>query len=290
MLWLNGKRVPDTVAPFDLRDRGLLLGDGLFDTALAVNGQVVFEARHLDRLQNSCAAFDIPFDRANIQTQLHHAATQIDTGSLRLTITRGPGPRGVLPPADPAPCTVLSANPGAPAPMWRPSTAVTTTIRRNETSPTAHHKCLGYVDAIHALEGARQKGADEALFLNTQGQLACGTVGNVFVLSGDTLKTPPLADGVMPGVVRAELLALAPQLGLTPVETSLTPNDLTGAKTVFTTNSLRLISPVVSLDGCALAFQPALHTLAQGLIAHIEQTHGPAPWMTKGLDVWPTLA
>ena len=61
MLWLDGERLDGTCAPFDLRDRGLMLGDGVFDTAMVAGGQVIFGAAHLERLAGSCRSFGIPF-------------------------------------------------------------------------------------------------------------------------------------------------------------------------------------------------------------------------------------
>ena len=289
MLWLDGRPAEHPAAPFDLRDRGLLLGDGAFDTSLAINGAVVFAERHVARLAGTCDALGIPIERAQISRLLETAAAEISTGALRLTVTRGAGPRGLRPPAEPSPCTILSAQPGSPEAAWRPLTAVTAAIRRNETSPTSRHKCLGYLDAVLAVSAAAEAGAEEALFLNTAGRVACAATGNVFALSGGTLKTPPPEEGVLAGAVRAELLALAPEVGLTPVEAPLASEELTAADVVFTTNSLRLIAPVVALDGVPLATAglAGIARLARALAARIQHQHGPCPWLEKGLAAWP---
>ena len=92
MFWLDGQRLTDSTVPFDLRDRGLLLGDGVFDTSLVLNGVVVFADRHWDRLAASCAAFGIPFDRDAVVATLDMAAAEVGTGALRVTVTRGAGP------------------------------------------------------------------------------------------------------------------------------------------------------------------------------------------------------
>ena len=292
MLWLDGYRLEGTVAPFDLRDRGLLLGDGVFDTALALNGRVVLGGRHMDRLAGSCAALGIPFDPAAAGATLSEAAEEIGTGAVRITVTRGPGPRGLAPPPDPEPRLLVSAQAGPPAALWRPVGAVLSTIRRNETSPTSRHKCLGYLDAVLALRTAAGEGADEALFLNTSGNLACCATGNLFVIAGETLKTPPLTDGVLAGVLRAEILDLAPIAGLTPVEVSLTPSELASADAVFMTNSLRLIAPIVTLDAAPLAMLRlrSVARLARVLIGRIQQSHGPCPSLEKGPASWPVSA
>ncbi|MCA8881242.1 MAG: aminotransferase class IV [Rhodobacteraceae bacterium] len=292
MLWLEGRRLDGDCAVFDLRDRGLMLGDGLFDTSLAVNGRVVFADAHMDRLAGSCAVFGIPFDRWAAARTLTEAAAEIGTGALRITVTRGAAPRGLLPPADPAPRTIVAAHAGRPGAVWRPVRLASTGIRRNETSPTSRHKCLSYLDAIVALDAAAAGGADEVLFRNTAGRAVCCATGNLFVLTGKVLRTPPIADGVLPGVLRRIVMELCPDLGLTAREESLTPSDLSAADAVFMTNSLRLIAPVVSVDGVSLSadgFQ-TLQGLARALAALVEDRHGSCRWIAEGPAAWPISA
>lgn len=288
MLWLDGVVVQGHAANFDLRDRGLLLGDGAFDTSLSINGDVILGDRHIARLASTCAALSIPMPSSRISELLQMAANKIGTGTLRLTVTRGAAPRGLAPPNSPAPCTLLSAQQGQPATIWKPVTAITSTTRRNETSLTARHKCLGYLDAVLAIASAAKTGADEALFLNSVGHVCCWTAGNIFVLDGAELKTPPLEDGVLDGIVRAELLTLAPQVGFAPVEGHLVLEDLANADAVFMTNSVRLIAPVLALDGVPLsgAGLNAVSRLAKGLSRRIEDNHGAEPWTNEGLSKW----
>ncbi|TXM89674.1 class IV aminotransferase, partial [Methylobacterium sp. WL122] len=119
---------------------------------------------------------------------------------------------------------------------------------RNETSPLAQLKALGYGDAILAARDARASGFDEALFSNTRQALACAGTGNVFALFGERLVTPPLTDGVLAGIVRAVVIAqLAPACGLACEERSITLSELRRADAVFVTNSLRLIAPVTAI-------------------------------------------
>ena len=271
MLWLDGDRLEGTTAPFDLRDRGLMLGDGVFDTAMVAGGQVVFGAAHLARLAGSCRAFGIPFDPEAVAPTIARAAAEVGTGALRVTVTRGAGPRGLLPPSVPAPRVILAGHPGAPATAWRPLALALTEIRRNETSPTARHKCLSYLDAIAALQAAAAAGADEVVFRNMAGRAVCCATGSLFVVRDGALLTPPVADGVLPGILRAEVLRLARDLYPTVREQSLDLSDLQAADAVFVTNSLRLIAPALSLAGAPLPFRARARVadLARALSDHI---------------------
>ncbi|KMO11094.1 aminotransferase class IV [Methylobacterium platani] len=278
MLWRDGRLQEDTVAPFDLADRGLLLGDGVFDTAMALGGTVVAEAAHLARLAASAAALGFAFDEAEARAGIRALAAALPRAAIRTTVTRGPGPRGLRPPAEPRPVLWASAAPLRPGTAFAELSLGWSAIRRNETSPAARHKTLGYLDAVMAAEAAAGQGHDEAIFLTMQGRVACAGTGNLFAVSGRTIVTPPLEDGVLAGIVRARVLALAPRLGLAPAERPLTPDALAGAEAVFLTNSLRLVAPVrrIGERDYASAGHPVVSALRSALSREIAEACGMA--------------
>ncbi|MBS7538625.1 aminotransferase class IV [Ancylobacter lacus] len=233
-------------------DRGFTLGDGVFDTALALGGVVFARARHVGRLLQAADALGIAIEPERVERALDAALTPAPT-ILRTTLTRGTAARGLWP-ASAGPATLLvSATPWSPALLGQPARLVTAAGRRNEFSPTAQLKTLGYLDHILAARQAAAAGAEDALILNTGGRVACSTIANVFVLKAGRLLTPPLAEGCLPGVMRALVLEAAPALGLVAAEAPLAPDDLATAEAVFLTNSVRFLRPVTALDGAALA-------------------------------------
>lgn len=244
MLWLDGRLSAETVAPFDLTDRGLSLGDAVFDTALALDGRVAFEDAHISRLVAGADTLGFSVDPDRARAAMRALAATGPRLAIRTTATRGTGPRGLKPPAEPRPVLYATAAPSAAAIAFAPLSLWVTEIARNETSPVARLKTPGYLDAVLAARDAATAGCDEALFRNTRGRVACAGTGNLFAILGDRLVTPPLADGVLPGIVRAEVLALAGEAGLHPEERSLALPELLSAEAVFLTNSLRLIAPV----------------------------------------------
>lgn len=244
--WIDGP------LPFDPADRGLLLGDGAFDTALVLGGQMVWRGAHVARLLEACATLGFVVERARVDAAIDAALARHGEGSLRVTATRGPGPRGLAPPVEPHPTIVATCAPPNRAAIGAPLRLHTVAIRRNETSPLANLKSLNYGDAVLAAAAARRASCDDALLLNGRGHVACTTTGNVFAVFGTELITPPLADGVVPGIARAVLLNQAAALGLTGSERSLRPGDLAAADAVLVTNSLRLVAPVAAIDGDAV--------------------------------------
>jgi branched-chain amino acid aminotransferase len=271
MLWRDGAIVPGTRAALDHTDRGLTLGDGLFDTALALGGRVAFEDAHIARLVASAGTLGIPAAPERIRDAMRALAGEgARTGerlAIRTTLTRGSGPRGLKPPEDPQPTLFATAAPSAKAVAFSPLRLWPTPIARNDSSPAARLKTLGYLDAVLAAGEAAAAGFDEALFCNTRGRVACAGTGNLFALFGQTLVTPPLTDGVLAGIVRAEVIGLAAECGLRVEERPLSLPDLLGAEAVALTNSLRLLAPVTAVGDTTFcsAGHPALGRLRAAL-------------------------
>jgi branched-chain amino acid aminotransferase len=248
MFWYDGRVQAQARVPFDLTDRGLTLGDGLFETMLVRNRRVFRRKAHLDRLAGGAKVLGMPCDGTEAARALDALAEAIEAGAVRLTLTRGSGPRGLRPPVKAKPVLFGTATPGVPASLFTPVALASTTIRRNDTSPSAKLKSLSYFDAILAGREAWEKGADEALFENTRGLIACSATANIYAVYGNRVVTPPLSDGILAGTTRAYLLEHAARMQVDIVEHSLTREDLLRADAVFVTNSLRLISPCRAID------------------------------------------
>ena len=247
MILLNGQFHASSEAPFDLSDRGLTLADGLFETMLAKNGRIYAGVDHLDRLMAGLSLIGLPMPRSRLEADLAAMLEHVGPAAavLRLTVTRGGGARGLAIPADPKPTVLVSASPHNPALVFEPAKLCLSTIRRNPHSPLSQLKSLSYLDNILALREAQAKGASDALMLNTDGKVACTTVANIFCVSAGAIYTPPVADGVLPGIMRGRVPGV--------IEKSLEVQDLISADAVFLTNSVRLVQPVTEIDGERLA-------------------------------------
>jgi branched-chain amino acid aminotransferase len=274
-VWLDGD-FREAAGAVDAGDRGLLLGDGVFDTALVVGGTVFQGERHVDRLVAALAVLQIPLERSRIETAMAALAELQQSGSIRLTVTRGPGPRGLGLPPEPRPMLLGTSAPLAPALMFAPQRLVISPVRRNETSPLSRLKALGYLDAVLALEKAKEEGADDALFLNSRGMAACSALANLFVVDGFELLTPPLKDGVLPGITRAWIVDNAENFGLRPLERSITAKKLDVVDGLFLSNSLRLMAPA-ALPGGAADIPETVRRLMAGLCEAIAAECGTDP-------------
>ncbi len=263
-IWLNDELVDGT--RIDPRDRGLLLGDGLFETAAARGGRLLFWPAHAARLAAGAATLKIPL-RLTPEELARACAAVLEASGLReapraavrLTLTRGPGPRGLTPPSDPSPTLMISASAAEPPPACM--SAALASPRRNALSPTARLKSLGCLDAILAREEARARGADEALLLDTAGRLSCAGAANVFLWENDRLSTPSQDCGILPGVTRAAVLSLAARLGVEAREDHISPERLGRADGAFLTNSLIGVMPLSRIDDRPLPPHPLTHKI-----------------------------
>ncbi|MGH6845162.1 MAG: aminotransferase class IV, partial [Methylocella sp.] len=211
---------------------------------------------HLERLASGLGVlgFAEAVDLAELRSAIarYIAAEEASCAVLRVTVTRGAGPRGLAPPKVPRPTILMTLSPMPPAREMPISLHIATVTRRNEHSALSRIKALPYLDNWLALSEARERGADDALLLNTRGTIACASVANVFVIREGRLETPPVSDGALPGTMRALVLCLAKQAGLAAVENSLHVKDLAEADAVILTNSISRVMEARDCDGLPL--------------------------------------
>ena len=246
--WLNGRLV-DGLLELERGERGLLLGDGLFETLLVLNRTPLWGNMHFARLEAAAHELGIGFDRDVLDDALEEVLEDAPQGHgvLRVTLTRGTAVRG-LGASGGSPSLLLTLDPFDPALMLKPVALATATVRRNASSISCRLKTLSYIDNIAAAREAVAHGVEDALMLNTDGNVACSTIANIFLLKGKTLFTPARDQGILTGVTRQAVVHAAPHLGLVAEERAVAPAELLEADAVFLTNSLRLIRPVTALD------------------------------------------
>ncbi|HUR43959.1 MAG TPA: aminotransferase class IV [Aestuariivirga sp.] len=239
--------------PVEPTDRGLLLGDGIFETFMVIDGTALWRKAHLARLESAALELGILFDAAKIAGTIDGLLLRAEAPAhvLRVTLTRGSATRGLVGDGE-KPTLLASLNPFSKELLFQPVTLATSTIRRNESAPSSRLKTLSYIDNIAAARKAVAKGAGDALMLNTGGNAASSTISNLFLVKDDRLITPALDQAILPGIMRQVLLDAATSLGFKALERPVAPAELMAAQAVFLTNSLRFIRPVTALDGLPL--------------------------------------
>ena len=255
VVWFNGE-FPYETLPLDPADRGLMLGDGLFETIAVSGGQAIWLDEHIARLLASAAALGISADEADLRVSIAKVLKRSSASHevLRVTLTRGVTQRGLAADAHHS-SLLISLLPFDPARQPMSLTLATSMIRRNETAPSSRHKTLSYIDNVAAAREVKGK-ADDALMLNSSSHVACSTVGNIFILKDHALVTPRDDQGILLGITRRKILEHA---AFEARQDAVTVDELYAADAVFLTNSLRLVTPITKLDDRALGTASVQH-------------------------------
>jgi len=248
IVWIDGKLLDVDAARISPLDRGLTVGDGVFET-LRVYGGIPFAwSRHSARLAYSAAGLGLALpDDAVLRaaTEAVLAANGLQEARVRVTVTGGEGPPGSSR-AGAIPSAFIVAVP------FEPARATTRTAiapwTRNERSATAGLKTISYAANVRALAYAQERGADEALFANTSGNLCEATGSNVFVVVDGVALTPPATAGCLLGVTRGLLLELAGGCGVEAHETDVPMTALTSVSEAFLTSTTREVQAIAMID------------------------------------------
>jgi branched-chain amino acid aminotransferase len=248
-VWVNGQlsKSPQD-ALITAVDSGVVVGNGVFE-ALKVTDQGPFAVRrHLERLDRSAAALSLPAtDHALIREGIAAVleGRSYTDGKIRITYTAGRGPLGSQAAFGP-PTLVVAAD----SRTLSPATAVIVTSpwSRNEHGALAGVKSTSYAENVRTLAYAAEKGASEALLLNTAGHVCEGTGSNIFCVFGSDIVTPPLTSGPLAGITRDLILEWCDV-----TEADLTLAQAMKADEVFMTSSLRDVQAVHLWDALELA-------------------------------------
>ncbi len=257
---INGRVTDPESAKISVFDRGFLYGDSVYETIGTVGGRLFALATHLDRLERSAArlALRLP-DRGVIERAIAEtmaAAANLES-RVRVVVTRGGASKLDVDPAsvDDPQLVVIVMPLGGPTPtMYQDGVAVEiVSVTRN--SPKAIDPAVksgNYLNNVLALGEARRRrpGVHEAILLAGSGSVAEGSTSNIFAVLRGEVRTPALEVGILEGVTRGKVLAMARQHGIACAEVAfMDPGELRHADEAFLTSAARGILPVVRVDG-----------------------------------------
>jgi 4-amino-4-deoxychorismate lyase len=250
-------------------DRGLLYGDGLFETFAVRNGVPQLWSQHLDRLQRDCARLGIVPPPVEL---LHTEALQLCAGHaravLKIVITRGSGGRGYRLPEQAMPRRILSLHPWPGYPEQYATQGVRArlcTLRLGSNPRLAGIKHLNRLEQVLARAEWNDPGIAEGLLLDGAGHLVEGTMSNVFLVRDGCLLTPVLDECGVAGVMRAQILEQAARLGIPGVVAPLRLDDVATAEEMFFCNSLIGLWPVRQFEQQEFAVGPLTRCLQQAI-------------------------
>ncbi|MEY2410176.1 MAG: branched-chain amino acid aminotransferase [Verrucomicrobiota bacterium] len=259
VVFLNDRFVAEDAALVSIFDRGFLYGDGLFETMRLVNGRPFLWSPHLERFQRGADSLKLrpPLTSAELRRVAERLVSlnALSDGVLRLTLSRGRGPRGYSPKTADHPTLVMSLHPPPPE-KARNRTLIIASLRIPAGDPLSRLKSCNKLLHVMARGEASDRGADDAILLNANQEIAEATSSNLFWCSNDSVCTPPLSSGALDGITRSAVIALCSKMGVRCREVTGRPATLRKAAGVFLTNSVDGIVEASTLDGQRLKRSP----------------------------------
>jgi branched-chain amino acid aminotransferase len=266
-VFLNGQFLSEAEAVVPVNDRGFMYGDGLFETMRVVNGKPFRFAQHLERMTRGAEFLKIkpPFAPKELEKFAAQLIEQnkMPDAILRVTLTRGPGERGYKFNGDSKPTVVMTLH---VAPSLENSVEwnlITSSFRIPAADALSSFKTTSKLLHVMARAEAAEKGADEALLINTNGEVAETASGNIFWIYHDKICTVPTGRGVLPGITRAIVLEICQAMGLQTNKRVIKPEALRNSEGIFVTQSALGIVPVASFDGEPVAPSPLVDQIAR---------------------------
>jgi branched-subunit amino acid aminotransferase/4-amino-4-deoxychorismate lyase len=265
-----GRGLVDPAAPvFHPDDEALLRGAAAFETVRIRGGRAVLARRHIERLERSCLALRLPPpDGVAELAGLAVGAAGTDEGALRLFRT------GMTLLA-----TVAALPPGLEELRRRGIALIA--VPTTSAGLLTGVKATSYATALAAIAQAERAGADDAIYLGEGETVLEATMSNIWWRDGDVLVTPALTTGVLPGVTRGAVAALARSAGYRVREGSFTLPHLLNAEEAFTSSAVRELMPVIAVDRRELPRGEAAPKL-QALLEQVGDDYASADGRAEG--------
>jgi branched-chain amino acid aminotransferase len=254
---VDGEISPTAEARIPVADDGLLRGDGVFEMIRLYEGRPFALAEHLDRLERSAAAIELPVDRVAVEREVSALLDAFghDDAALRIVLTRG-GRRIAL---------------TEPLPEWPESVRVAT-VTYSPTEILTGVKSTSYAANMQATRIAATRGADEAILTRPDGVVLEAPTSAVFWVSdGGSLRTPGLDVGILDSITRARVVA-----ELEVEEGDWLVGDLVRAEEAFLASTTREVHPISAVDGRELPHSsgPRTREATEGFARAVERELG----------------
>ncbi|WP_353826844.1 aminodeoxychorismate lyase [Agromyces sp. SYSU T0242] len=229
-------------------------GDGVFETLAVVDGHVQEVGPHLARLANSARLTELP--EPNLEQWrliIQRAAERVPAAgefALKIALSRGLDPGTT-------PTGWVHVTPGADFRAQREQGLRAVTLGRGVARGAGEQapwlllgaKTLSYASNMAAIREAKRRGADDAIYVSSDGYVLEGPTSSLLARLGDVVVTPPPAAGILHGTTQRSIFAHLEQQGATVEYRDLTVDDLRGADAAWLVSSVRMAAPIAELDG-----------------------------------------
>lgn len=257
--YVNGRYVAHRDAAVHVEDRGYQFADGVYEVCEVARGFIVDMKRHLDRLDRSLRELriDWPISRKPFEIVLREVVRRnhVLNGLVYVQVTRGVASRDFLFPADTMSSLVVTArkvNPALAAKRAEDGIKVIT-VPENRWD-RVDIKSVGLLPNVLAKQKAKEAGAQEAWFVDEDGNVKEGGSSNAWIVSKDgVLVTRPAEHGILRGITRTTIFDVAAKLGLKIEERGFSVAEAKAAREAFISSATTIAMPVVAIDGQTVA-------------------------------------
>jgi len=251
--YVNGEFLPLERATVRVEDRGFQFADGIYEVVRTYGGKPFATDAHLARLFRSLEAIEIKASlTAGQLTSIIEEGVQragFAEAVVYLQITRGCAPRHRGMPKDAKPTIVMTVRELPAHAAKLPATGIAVITLPEFRWARCDIKSIALLPSVLAYQAARKAGASDAIFVQEDDTVNEATAGNVFLVSGGRLRTPPKSTHILAGVTRDKLLEATRAAGIEPVEGRIAKADLYTAEEIFLTSTTSEVTPVVTVDG-----------------------------------------
>ncbi len=256
IVYVNGEYLPEHEAKISVFDRGFLFADGVYEVSAILQGKLVDNQHHLQRLHRSMRKLNMtsPADYAaieKIQLELIQR-NQVKEGLVYIQITRGAADRDFCYPKDSQPSIVL---------FTQSKNILATSIAESGikiiTTPDLRWarrdiKTISLLAASMAKMEAMSQGADDAWLIDQDGNITEGTSFNTYIVTKEGIITRHLNNDILSGITRRAVLQLAENKKLQVFERPFTVSEAYQAQEAFITSASLLVQPVIKIDDVSL--------------------------------------
>jgi len=257
--YVNGRYLPHADAAVHIEDRGYQFADGVYEVCEVARGYIVDMRRHLDRLDRSLGELriDWPMSRKALEVVLREVVgrNRVVNGLVYVQVTRGVAGRDFLFPADTKPSLVITAKKVDPALAdKRAENGIKVITVPENRWDRVDIKSVGLLPNVLAKQKAKEAGAQEAWFVDTDGNVKEGGSSNAWIVTADgVMVTRPADHGILRGITRTTLFDVAKSLGLTIEERGFSVAEAKAAREAFISSATTIAMPVVAIDGQPVA-------------------------------------
>ncbi|UVF20658.1 D-amino-acid transaminase [Microvirga terrae] len=257
IVFLNGSFLPIEEAKVPFMDRGFMFGDGVYEGIGMLDGRLIDNEAHLERLERSLAEIRItnPYTRAEWTSFQEELARRngMTEGFIYFQVTRGVAERDFFFPEDTKPTVAMFTQAKAIAAAPAAQTGIAVITVPDLRWQRRDIKSINLLAQVLAKQAAREAGAQEA-WLVEDGFVTEGGSSSAFIVTkGGSIVVRPLSNAILPGITRKSLLQLSKKARIVLEERRFTVEEAYDAAEAFLTSASNFVLPVVSIDGRAVA-------------------------------------